>query len=117
MRNFCRCRDVFGLAGDLFVIGYDHAATTGGDDLVAVEADGAEQTKATGVLALVVAAQRFGSIFDQRNSELGTDLCDLVDPARVAEGVHGHAGGKAAAGALVVCNAILHLGIGHQEVT
>lgn len=116
VRNFCRCRDVFGLPGNGFVIGDDHPAAAGGDNLVAVKADGTEQTETSGVLALEVAAQRFGGVFDQRDAELGADLCDLVDAARVAEGVHGHAGGKAAAGALVVGNSILHLGIGGQKV-
>jgi hypothetical protein len=46
----------------------------------------------------------------------GADIGDLVDPARVAEGVHGHAGGKPAACRLVVGDPVLHLGIGCQEV-
>ena len=116
MRNFCRCRDVFGLAGNLFVIGDDHAAAAGGDDLVAIEADGAEQTETARVLALVVATQRFRGILDQRDAKLGADLGDLINPARVTEGVHGHAGSKPATCRLVAGDPVLHLSIGSQEV-
>lgn len=116
MRNFCRCRDVFGLAGDLFVIGDDHPATAGGDDLVAVEADGTQKTEVAGVFALEVTTQGLCSILHKRDIKLGAHLGDLVDTARVAEGVHRHASSKAAAGDLVVRDAILHLGVGEQEL-
>ena len=116
MRNFCRCRDVFGLASDGFVIGDDHAAAASGDDLVAVKADGPQQPEVARVLALVAAAQRLRRILYQRNTELRADLCDLVDPARMSEGMHRHTGGESATGGFVVGNPVLHFGIGRQEV-
>ena len=53
MRNLGLCGDVLCVGSEFFVHEEHHAATTGGDGLVAVEGDGANATESACMLTLV----------------------------------------------------------------
>ena len=61
MRNLGLCGDVLCVGSEFFVHEEHHAATTGGDGLVAVEGDGANATESACMLTLVaISSMRTG---------------------------------------------------------
>ena len=77
--------DFFGV---FLAVGKEHAAAGAGDDLVAVEADGAVVAKVAGLLALVACAEAFGSVFDDEGVVFLADGADFVNPGRGSVEVH-----------------------------
>lgn len=70
------------LLGVFPAVGEEHAAAASGDDLVAVEADGAVVAEVAGLLALVGCPEAFGGVFDKEGIVLFADGADFVDLAR-----------------------------------
>ena len=69
------------LLGVFPAVGEEHAAARAGDDLVAVEADGAVVAELAGLYALVGGAKALGGVFDKEGAVLFADGADFVDLA------------------------------------
>lgn len=72
------------LLGELGVIGDEHAATAGGDDLIAVEGMDAGEAEGTGRGFAIGRAKRFGGIFNQLHTMLVATGLDGGDVRRLA---------------------------------
>ena len=86
-------------SGEIGVVGNDHPALAGGDELVGVEAEGAECPEAAAAaptwrwafsLGEVLGAVRFGSVFDHGQLVPGRQLQHGIHVDRVPEDMHGH---------------------------
>ena len=73
----------------VLVIGDGHAAVTGSDRLVRVEAEGTHVTDGADWPSLVSRAESLGAVLDQPQSVLVRDGAQFIQPGRVAHHVHG----------------------------
>ena len=69
------------LLGVFLAVGKEHAAAGTGDDLVAVEADGAVVAELARLHALVGGAEALGGVFDEEGAVFFADGADFVDLA------------------------------------
>ncbi len=83
------------------IVGGDGAAAAGGDDLVAVEAEGGKLRPAAGRLALVATAERFGRVLDHRQVPFRGQRQQRLHVDGMAEGMHRHDRAEAPSGAAV----------------
>ena len=68
--------------GVVLAVGEEHAAARAGDNLVAVETDGAVVAELAGLHALVACAETLGGIFDEERVVFFANRADFVDFAR-----------------------------------
>ncbi len=76
--------------GVVLAVGEEHAAARAGDNLVAVEADGAVVAELAGLHALVACAETLGGIFDEERVVLFTNGADFVHLAGCSVQVNEH---------------------------
>ena len=65
-----------------------HATTTCGLDLVAVEAQHTNLAEIAGMATLVITTKRLGRVFDKNQTPALTDRDQRIELDRMAEGVH-----------------------------
>ena len=70
MRNLAGGRQVFSFGSQISIICQDSPATTGGDGLIAIEAEGAQKPEGAGVLLADITAQRLCRIFDHNQMKV-----------------------------------------------
>ena len=78
------------LLGVFLAVGEEHSAARTGDDLVAVEADGAVVAEVSCLLALVACTEAFGGVLDKERVMLFADGADFVDLGRGSVKVYEH---------------------------
>ena len=86
-------REVAGAPGERLVVGHQHPAAAGGDELVAVEAEAADPPDradlAAGVAALAVGrAERLGRVLDHRHAVALGGVDHRLEVGRMAQQVH-----------------------------
>ena len=70
---------------DGIVVGHHSTATTRGDNFIAVEAERRRLPECAGMAVFNIRAQRFRSIFDKRDPEVGADVFECCHVSGMPE--------------------------------
>ena len=100
---------IFSLPRPTFVVGDNHTAATGCNDLIAVKTEARNVPQITHHLPAILCSQTFGSILDDYQVEFPAGLADRVQIYWMSQNMNGKNRFNSTAGGHVIKRAVSHL--------